>query len=81
MKKCSFLVSAFLPSGSESVGSTNMCKTDEAKGSHRQRQVIAAKSGWHSGELTCVKYAVLAAVQQIQHLNLLSFYTVSVRQF
>lgn len=46
-----FIHSLLFSSGSESVGSTDMCKTDEAKGSHRQRQVIAAESRWHSGKL------------------------------
>ncbi len=54
----------FLSSGPESVGSSNMCKTDEAKRSHRQRQVAAAESRWHPGELRYLKYAVVAAVKQ-----------------
>lgn len=42
-----------------------MCKTDEAKRSHRQRQVVAAESGWHPGEPRYMKYAWVAAVKQI----------------
>lgn len=35
--------------GAESVGSPNMCKTNEAKRAHGQREVVAAKSRWHPG--------------------------------
>lgn len=64
-------------SGSASVGSSDMCKTDEAKGSHRQCQVIAAESRWHSGEITNLKYtAVATAKQEFTNLNLLSFSSV-----
>lgn len=37
------------PVGAESVGSPNMCKTNEAERSHRQREVIAAKSRRNPG--------------------------------
>lgn len=35
--------------GAESVGSSNMCKTNEAKRAHGQREVVAAKSRRHPG--------------------------------
>lgn len=43
------------PPGSESVGSPDMCKIDEAERSHRQRQVFAVESWRHSGEATQTK--------------------------
>lgn len=41
----------FFASGFESVGPSNVCKAYEAKRSHRQRQVVAPESRWHSGDL------------------------------
>lgn len=65
----------FLLSGSESVGSSNMCKTDEAERSHRQRQVVAAESRWHSGELRCLNYTAVGAVKQRNYTNLNLFHS------
>lgn len=51
----------WLPSaaaGSESVGSSNMCKTDEAKRPHRQCEVTAVESRWYSGLLVCLTLTV-----------------------
>lgn len=50
-------------SGSASVGSSDMCKTDEAKGSHRQCQVVASESRWHSGEFTVLRYTAVATAK------------------
>lgn len=36
-------------SGSESVGSTDMCQTDEAEGTHGQCEILAVKQRRHSG--------------------------------
>ena len=54
---------SFLSSGPESVGSSNMRKADEAKGPHRQRQVVAAEPRRHSGEFRYLKYTAVAAVK------------------
>lgn len=49
-----------------------MCKTNEAKRAHGQREVVAAKSRRHPG-LFSKKRALLAAVKQnIWNVNLLS---------
>lgn len=73
------------PLGFESVGSPNMCKVDEAKRSHRQRQVLAVESRRHSGGVWCVSMAF--ASQQLAkkclwiYLPLFPLPSVSVRQF
>lgn len=47
---CCCIPASVDPSGSESVGSPDMCKIDEAERSHGQRQVLAAESWRHTGD-------------------------------
>lgn len=60
------------PLGFESVGSPNMCKVDEAKRSHRQRQVLAVESRRHSGGVRCVSMAF--ASQQLAKKMLMNLF-------
>lgn len=67
-------------SGFESVGSPDLRKTDEAKRSHRQRQVVVAESGRHPGESKYMKYAWVAAINRFLSLSPFAWSPVPVGQ-